>query len=180
MTFKRIIVVGCSCTGKSSTAKLIESKLGLKYTDIDNVHWKPNWIESTDDELLPRLDAITNEESWVLAGNYGRTNHITWPKADCVVWLNYPFPVVFRQAIYRTLKRIWTQEDICNGNKETFWKQFFTTDSILYWVIKTHKTNQERYQGRIKEKTFGELPIFEFHDHYEVRNWVDSLASLKA
>lgn len=175
----KIIIVGCSCTGKTSTGRLIEKELGLPHTDIDDLFWKPDWNGSTDEELSSKLEEVTSKEKWCLVGNYGRTNHITWPKADLIVWLNFPFPVVFRQSLYRTLKRIYTGEDICNGNKETFFKQFFTRESIIWWVIKTYKTNFERYNTRKKEKTYGDLPILEFYNHYEVRDWVESLKNQK-
>ena len=62
-----------------------------------------------------------------------------------IIWLNFPFPVVLRQAIYRTIKRAYTRETICNGNTESFRKSFFSKDSILIWVLKTHKSMTERY-----------------------------------
>ncbi|MBK22634.1 MAG: adenylate kinase [Halobacteriovorax sp.] len=172
---KKILVVGSSCTGKTSTARLIEKELGIPFTDMDDLFWKPNWGESSEEELRLKMTKATDAESWVMSGNFRRTNDITWARADAIVWLNLPFPVVLRQAIYRTLKRILTKESICNGNRETFSKVFFSRSSILMWVFRTYPTMFERYKEVQKKPLYKTYKFFEFHDHYEVRNWINSL-----
>ena len=42
---------------------------------------------------------------WAVDGNYSAVRDIVWGRADTLVWLDYPFPVVMRQLTRRTLKR---------------------------------------------------------------------------
>ena len=57
---------------------------------MDQIFWKPNWGETPDEEFFAKLDEATSQDSWVLDGNYTRSQGITWPKADTVIWLNLP------------------------------------------------------------------------------------------
>ena len=48
----RINVIGTSGSGKSSFSKRLAEKLDVPYIELDALHWKPNWTESTDEELI--------------------------------------------------------------------------------------------------------------------------------
>ena len=55
----------------------------------------------------------------MLVGNYlSRATDITWPRADTIVWLDLPLPLVISRSVRRTAKRAITGEVVCNGNVE--------------------------------------------------------------
>jgi hypothetical protein len=56
-----------------------------------------------------------------------------------------PFLPNFWYLLRRSVTRAFSDETICNGNKETFYKQFFTSGSILLWFLKTFHRNRKRY-----------------------------------
>lgn len=88
---KRIIVVGVTGSGKTTLAKQLARQLGLTYISLDELFWQPNWTESSDAEFFPNVSAAISRETWVLDGSYSRTQHLTWPLADTVVWIDLPF-----------------------------------------------------------------------------------------
>ena len=45
----RINVVGTSGCGKSTVGKRIAERLSVPYIQLDELYWKPNWAESTDE-----------------------------------------------------------------------------------------------------------------------------------
>ena len=46
----------------------------------------------------------------------------------------------------RTVKRVATREELWGtGNRETIANSFFSRNSILYWALKTHRRNRERF-----------------------------------
>ena len=69
-----------------------------------------------------------------------------WPKADLIIWLDYPFYIVFTRLLKRTIKRFITKEVLWNGNTENFFNQLFTKKSILFWCIKTHWKNRKKFE----------------------------------
>ncbi|HIE89009.1 MAG TPA: adenylate kinase, partial [Gammaproteobacteria bacterium] len=66
MNFQRINIVGTSGSGKSTAGKLIAKKLGYPYVELDEIQWKPNWTESTEEELFSNLERSLEGECWVL------------------------------------------------------------------------------------------------------------------
>ena len=69
----RINVLGTSGSGKSTFSKKLADKLNVPYVQLDELFWKPNWTESSDEELFPKLEKAVSSDEWVLDGNYTRT-----------------------------------------------------------------------------------------------------------
>ena len=58
----RINVVGTAGCGKSTVGKRIAERLDIPYIQLDELHWKPNWVESTDEELFPKTGKVIEFE----------------------------------------------------------------------------------------------------------------------
>ncbi len=102
---QRIMIIGCGGTGKSTLAKRLGEKLGIPYYHLDQLYWKPGWVESKKEEWAPKVEEIANKEKWVIDGNYGSTMEIRLKRADTVIFLNRPWYV----SLYRILVRTWKQ-----------------------------------------------------------------------
>ncbi|ASC70268.1 Shikimate kinase [Halomicronema hongdechloris C2206] len=50
-SLKRIVAIGSSCSGKSTLARRLSTRLGLKHIELDELHWQPNWQERDDNEF---------------------------------------------------------------------------------------------------------------------------------
>jgi len=144
---KRINVIGTTGSGKSTFAKALAEKLGYPCFHLDQLFWKPNWVETGDEELFSKVEAVTSGDCWVLDGNYNRTNDIKWRHADTVIWLDYSFPRTFFQLLRRTLGRVFTRREIWprTGNRESFKRSFMSRDSIFLWFFRCYKKNKVRY-----------------------------------
>ena len=141
----RINVVGTSGSGKSTFSKRIAEGLNIPYVQLDELFWKPNWAESTDEELFSRLEEALSSNGWVLDGNYSRTQPIKWKRVQLVVYLDLPFHVVLYRIIKRSLVRGFKNEELWAGNKETFWKHLFTRDSMILYTIRNFYKIRKRY-----------------------------------
>ena len=95
----RINVVGTSGSGKSTFSKLLSEKLNVPYIQMDDLFWKPNWIESADDEFFKKLEEVLSADEWVLDGNYSRTQPIKWKQVQMVVYLDLPFHIALISCI---------------------------------------------------------------------------------
>ena len=131
----RINIIGTAGSGKSTFSKQIAEKLKIPYIELEALAWKSNWTEVTDEELFSKLERHLSSDDWVLDGNYPQTLHIKWKKCQMVVYLDMPFHIIFYRLLRRTLIRIFTREELWAGNKETFWRQFFTRDSVIWWGL---------------------------------------------
>jgi adenylate kinase family enzyme len=81
----------------------------------------------------------------VIDGNFSIVRDIVWARADTIIWLDYPFYVIFLQALARSIKRIVTKEKLFADNVESFKQTFFSKNSILYWICKSHWDYKKTY-----------------------------------
>jgi len=141
---KRIWIVGPCGSGKSTLADRLGSRLGLRVTHIDEIHWKPGWIESDPDDEAARLAEIVAEDAWIIDGNYSRLRTLHHDRIQLAIWLDFPLSITFPRLLKRTFMRAITREVVCNGNCENPLVTMFSKDSILWWGLSTH--NRRRVQ----------------------------------
>src|SRR6476646_2363612 len=129
MSQVRIVVIGTSGSGKSTLAKKIASTLDISRVELDALHWEPNWVEAPIEIFQQRVEQALQSPSWVVDGNYGKVRDSIWLKAQTIVWLDYPFHVVFGRALFRTIRRAITRETLWAGNQESTFRSFFSKQS---------------------------------------------------
>jgi adenylate kinase family enzyme len=173
---RRINVVGTTGSGKTTVAKAIAERLGFEHIELDGLFWKPDWGETPDDEFLPRVDEATRGERWVLDGNYSRTRPIVWPRADTIVWLDYSFPRVFLQLLWRTIRRAIAREKLWSGCRERFRVSFFSRDSILLWCLKTYWRRRRNYPELFLRPEHKHLRLIRLRTPHEASAWLRRLA----
>lgn len=134
----KIVVLGPTCTGKSSLAELIAKKLAIKHIELDDLNWLSDWRQRPDREFKKLLSEKTNKyKSWVTSGNYSIAREITWKHATHFILLEYSFPIVLYRCLIRTFKRVYYKEYCCNGNQESV-RRVFSRESIVFWLLKTY------------------------------------------
>ena len=144
---QRVMVVGTSCAGKTTLARGIAGALDVPHVELDVLHWGPGWTECPDDEFRDAVREHAAAERWVIDGNYSKVRDIVLPRATDAVWLNYSFAVVFWRALRRTVGRSLWRKELFGGNRETFRMSFLSRDSILLWVIQTHRRRNREYRA---------------------------------
>ncbi len=144
---KRINVIGTTGSGKSTFSSSLAKALDYPYIQMDELFWKPNWQESTDDEFIPQIKQAVSGDLWILDGNYSRTNDIKWKYADTIIWIDYSYSRTLLQLFKRTISRALSKKELWphTGNKETIGRSFFSRKSILVWFFLNYHRNKSRY-----------------------------------
>lgn len=173
---KRIIVVGTTASGKSTLARKLSQILEIPHVQLDVLYWGPNWTEVGDEVFFNRIQTAVQSDSWVVDGNYSRANHLTWPHADTVIWIDLPFWINFYQNTSRALMRAITKEELWPGtnNRESF-RMLFSKDSILWWFLKTYKSNRKKYLRIMHDPNYGHLHFIHLRYRYEIKNFINQL-----
>ena len=169
------MVVGTSCSGKTTLAKQLAEALGVRHIELDAIHWKPNWEMRPTDEFRVLVAEVVAGDRWVADGNYGRVRDIVWNRATHVVWLNYPFATVLWRAVSRTVRRIITQEELFSGNRESFREAFLSRDGIPWWVVTSHHGRRKRYGELLKGGEFSHLEVIELRNQREADTLIHKL-----
>ncbi len=173
----RICVSGTTGSGKTTLAQRLAERLELRFVDLDEIHWGPNWTPR--EAFRTELEAATNGDHWVTSGNYTSHRDLTWDRADTIVWLDYPAPIVLARLVRRTIRRVRTGEVLFGGNRETYRNTFFSRESLLVWFFKTHWSKRPRYRKEFDRLRQKGVRIVRLRRPREADAWVESLETLR-
>ena len=87
---KRIIVIGCPGSGKSTFARALQRKLNIPLQHLDMIYWRADGSFISKEDLKERLREIMAKDEWIIDGNYGSTMEMRFEKCDTVFFLDYP------------------------------------------------------------------------------------------
>jgi adenylate kinase family enzyme len=175
---ERVVVVGSSCSGKTTYARRLGEILGQSHIELDALNWLPNWVQRPTEEFRSLVDEAVSRERWVVDGNYGKARDIVWPRATCVVWLNYGFPTVMTRALRRTMRRALTGEELYSGNRESLRMAFLQKDSLLLWIITTFRRRRRDLARLRSNQTFPQLQWLEFQTPMLAEQFLQSRANI--
>jgi len=102
---ERILVIGCSGTGKSTLAQAIASLRGLTYVSMDrDIFWLPGWKSRPRPEAIALIEQAVAGPRWIIDGNSPGTLPLRLPRTDLVIWRRPPRYVALRGVISRWLR----------------------------------------------------------------------------
>ena len=159
MNLTRVVVVGTSCSGKTTLARRLARILTTEHVELDSLYWGPEWTPRPD--FIQHVLAIAQQSRWVIDGNYSAVRDIIWRRSSAIVWLDYSFARVFSQALRRTARRIITRERLYAGNRETVRNALFDTDGIPWWVIRTHGKRRRDFPELFKCPEYGHAAVIQ-------------------
>lgn len=173
--YHRIVVIGVTSSGKSTLADLLACKLDLVSIELDALYWKPGWIASGDEEFCRKVEFATRSPGWVLAGNYSKVRHIIWPRAEAVVWLDYPFLLVLGRLWKRTWRRWWKKELLWGTNYEQVLPQLklWSKDSLFNWLVQSYGRHKKQYPPLFANPEYSHIKVFRFSQPSETDEWLE-------
>lgn len=139
----RVVVVGTSCSGKTTFAHRLASSLNTEWIELDALYWGPGWTPRPTFEGDVR--AAAQQSRWVIDGNYSRVRDIIWRRCTAIAWLDYSFARVFSRAFRRTVRRIVSGERLYGGNRETARETLFDVETPLWLVVRTHGRRRREF-----------------------------------
>ena len=87
---KKIIVIGCPGSGKSTLSKALYAKTGIPLYHLDRMYWNADKTTVEKRVFLDRLQATLEKDEWIIDGNYDSTMEWRMQKCDTVIFLDYP------------------------------------------------------------------------------------------
>ena len=175
--YKRVVVIGVTSSGKSTLAETLAKRFDLNFIELDALHWEPNWQGAPLDVFRARVEKATLEEKWIVAGNYHVVRDLIWPKAETIIWLDYPFITVLWQLSRRTFLRWWTREILWGTNREPFWQHFklWSQESLFHWLFKTYWRRKREIPLLLSQPEHQHLKLIRFKTPEETKVWLEGL-----
>jgi adenylate kinase family enzyme len=171
---KRIAIISsASGSGKTTVGRDLARRLDVPYHELDALHHGPNWTEATAEELRAKVAPLVAEEAWVIDGVYrGKLGDLVLAPADTVLWLDLPMRVWLPRLLRRTYRRWRTQEELWNGNRETFRGALLGSDALIPFAIRNF-----RRRRRIYPVELAAYPVVRLRSQREIAEWLATLPS---
>ena len=90
---KKVIVIGCPGSGKSTVSRVLHNKTGIPLYHLDMMYWNADKTTVEKSVFLERLSALLEKDEWIIDGNYGSTMELRMAACDTVIFLDYPLDV---------------------------------------------------------------------------------------
>ena len=90
---KKVIVIGCPGSGKSTVSRALHNKTGIPLYHLDMMYWNADKTTVEKSVFLERLSVVLEKDEWIIDGNYGSTMELRMAACDTVIFLDYPLDV---------------------------------------------------------------------------------------
>ena len=124
---KRVIVIGCPGSGKTTFAEKLNKSTGLPLYYLDAIWHKPDKTHIPREEFDDRIREIFSTDEWIIDGNYSRTIEMRLKECDTVFLFDLPTQVCIQGAKERLGKGRydlpWIEKEL-DPDFEAFIKEF--------------------------------------------------------
>ena len=86
---KKIIVIGCPGSGKSTFSRALHEKTGIPLFYLDMMYWNADKTKVEKSIFRARLAEALQKDSYIIDGNYASTMELRLQECDTVFFLDY-------------------------------------------------------------------------------------------
>ena len=157
---KKVLVLGCSGSGKSTFAIKLHEKTKLPLYHLDNIWWKADRTHISRDEFDEKLSELVSRDTWIIDGDYSRTYEKRVAACDTLFFLDYGQKVCMEGIAGRVgqdrTDMPWTED---------------TLDPELVELVKNYETENKPLLRELFSK-YPDKNLITFHTRKEAEKWI--------
>jgi energy-coupling factor transporter ATP-binding protein EcfA2 len=171
---QRILILGRTGSGKTTLARELAAAIGVPHVELDALFFGPNFSTAPLPVLRHRTSAAIAGDRWVTDGNKRVVRDLVWPRADTVIWLDYPLVVSLwrlgKRAVWRTsvLKAQAAETD----RKAGLPRQFLSAAKGVLTALRSHKGQRHEYPRMFAEQENQHLTVVRLRSPRATRRWL--------
>lgn len=130
---KKIAIVGCAGSGKTTLALQLKEELNLPLYHLDQYYWKSGWERVGLETFVEIHDSLCEQDEWIIEGSYVKCFYKRAMYADVIIFLDAPR----YKCLWYVIKRsVFNFGKVIPGNSENCKQQIFSLKflAFLKWV----------------------------------------------
>lgn len=169
---QRVVILGTSGSGKSTLARRIADWSGADHIELDGLYHGPGWTPMPVERFQKTVAELTAGPKWIVDGNYiDKLADVLWHRADTIIWLDVPLPVILARLIRRSVSRIILRTELWHGNQEN-WRNLFGRNSVVRWAIVSHRRHRSELPLRLSPPCLTGVSVVRLRSSAEVNRWL--------
>lgn len=165
---KKIILIGCPGSGKSTMALRLHEITALPVVHLDRLWWLPGWQHATREDFDRKLLQELEKPEWIMDGDFSRTLPKRLEYSDTVVFLDYPRRVCLWGVLKRVIRSYGkSRPDMGEDCPERFDFPF------LRYIWNFRKKNEQNYLKMLEDLNGQKVVIL--RSHREGERWMSQL-----
>lgn len=146
-TMKKVIVIGCPGSGKTTFAEKLNKCTGLPLYYLDAIWHKPDKTHISREEYDQRLVEIFETPEWIIDGNYNRTIEVRLQQCDTVFLFDLPTEICIQGATERLGKGRydlpWIETELDDSFRRAIEEFPKKSLPIIYELIDKYKSGKQ-------------------------------------
>jgi len=176
---RRILVLGRTGSGKTTLARELATALGVPHVELDALYFGPKFSTVPLHVLRDRTYAAIAGDRWVTDGNKSAVRDLVWPRADTVIWLDYPLLVSLwrlgKRALWRT--SVLQSEVAGKGGHIELLAQLVSAGKGVATALRSHRGQRRKYLRLFAEPECRHLAVVRLRSPRASRRWLDRVSS---
>jgi adenylate kinase family enzyme len=170
---RRILILGRTGSGKTTLARELAAAIDAPHIELDSLYFGPAFSTVPLPVLRQRTSAAISGNRWVTDGNKAVVRDLVWPRADTVIWLDYPLMVSLwrlgKRAIWRT--SVLKSEETKGEANEGFIRKLFLGARGVLKALRSHRGQRRKYPKLFAEPQNQHLAIVRLRSPRATRRW---------
>jgi energy-coupling factor transporter ATP-binding protein EcfA2 len=171
---QRILILGRTGSGKTTLARELAAAIGVPHVELDALYFGRDFSTVPLSVLRERTSAAIAGDRWVTDGNKSAVRDLVWPRADTVIWLDYPWAVSFwrlgKRALWRT--SVLTAQAAERGGKAGLPRQFLSAAKGVLTALRSHMGQRREYRRMFTEQENLHLVVLRLRSPHATRRWL--------
>ena len=176
---QRIVVLGRTGSGKTTLARQLAASRGVPHVELDSLYFGADLSTVPLPVLRQRtMDAVAGDR-WVTDGNKSAVRDLVWPRADTVVWLDYPWRVSLWRLGKRALRRTSTLAVSAAGDGDggALFPQLFAASKGVLTALRSHRGQRGEFPRLFAQAENRHLAVVRLRSSRATRTWLERVHS---
>src|SRR3954454_12105793 len=168
------VIPGRTWSGKTTLARQLAAALHVPHVELDSLYFGPEFSTAPLPLLRERTSAAIAGERWVTDGNKRAVRDLVWPRADTIVWLDYPLGL----RLWRLAKRARGRasalkaQAVKSGAESGLRTQLLAAARGVLTALRSHAGQRREYTRIFAEPANQHLAIVRLRSPRATRQWL--------